>query len=338
MIGGFLKPPHDTRILVISTTVDLYPYRQAATKAIELMGLPVVQETDGAAPSDALKVSLRQVSQADLVIVVVAWRYGYIPEGEVLSLTHLEYREARRLGKPILVFLADPATQSDYVLFPESSRNLERQEHLYAFRNILQQTHLTGFFTTPDDLAVKILVSLHRLQQSPELAGASDSGKVFLSYRRSDMPHAVGRIFDWLSWYFGVDAIFMDVQNIPFGEDFREFVQSIIAQCAVQIVVIGPQWIDMADNVGHRRLDDSNDMVRVEIETALEHNIGVIPAYLDSTPAPRVESLPENLQPLCKSNGIMVRDGADFRRDMQRLISAVERYVRQQADTKGSEH
>ena len=44
-----------------------------------------------------------EVANADIFLLVVAWRYGHVPNGETRSVTHLEYLEAVRLGKPRLV-------------------------------------------------------------------------------------------------------------------------------------------------------------------------------------------------------------------------------------------
>ena len=43
--------------------------------------------------------------------------------------------------------------------------------------------------------------------------------KIFLSYRRQDSAGVAGRIYDRLRAHFGDDALFMDVDSIPFGLD-----------------------------------------------------------------------------------------------------------------------
>ena len=48
--------------------------------------------------------------------------------------------------------------------------------------------------------------------------------KIFLSYRRQDSVGVAGRIYDRLRAHFGDDAIFMDIDSIPFGVDFREHI------------------------------------------------------------------------------------------------------------------
>ena len=44
---------------------------------------------------------------------------------------------------------------------------------------------------------------------------------IFISYRRSDNPDAVGRIYDRLVSEFGKAQVFKDVDSIPLGQDFR---------------------------------------------------------------------------------------------------------------------
>ena len=36
---------------------------------------------------------------------------------------------------------------------------------------------------------------------------------VFITYRRDDARSEAGRLFDWLSQYFGKDQVFMDVSG-----------------------------------------------------------------------------------------------------------------------------
>jgi hypothetical protein len=57
--------------------------------------------------------------------------------------------------------------------------------------------------------------------------------KIFLSYRRNDSADAAGRIYDRLEACFGRDNVFMDVDTIPFGVDFRKHLRSAVNQCGV---------------------------------------------------------------------------------------------------------
>jgi len=80
--------------------------------------------------------------------------------------------------------------------------------------------------------------------------------KVFISYRRDDSADIAGRIYDRLADHFGRDAIFKDVDSIPLGVDFKKYLEGVVSQCVVELVVIGKTWLTAADDKGKRRLDN----------------------------------------------------------------------------------
>jgi hypothetical protein len=134
--------------------------------------------------------------------------------------------------------------------------------------------------------------------------------KVFISYRRDDAGHAAGRIHDRLR-EFGADLRFMDV-------DAEE-----VAKCDVLLALIGPNWLDVRDEEGNRRLDNPADFLRIEIATALQRNIPVIPILLDGARMPRADQLPDDLKELSVRNGIDIRH-ASFYPDMDKLIRSLK--------------
>ena len=54
--------------------------------------------------------------------------------------------------------------------------------------------------------------------------------KIVISYRRSDSAAIAGRIRDRLAAQYGDQSIFMDIENIPFGEDFRTHIRDTLLQ------------------------------------------------------------------------------------------------------------
>ena len=92
---------------------------------------------------------------------------------------------------------------------------------------------------------------------------------IFISYRRTDTPDAVGRIYDRLVSEFGKARVFKDVDSIPLGQDFRSHLNDIVGDCAAVLAIIGPKWIDTRNAAGQRRLEDPDDFVRIELEAAL---------------------------------------------------------------------
>jgi hypothetical protein len=149
--------------------------------------------------------------------------------------------------------------------------------------------------------------------------------KVFISYRRTDSATFSGRIYDRLAAKFGRKEIFKDVDDIPPGVNFADYIQTALRQCSVALAVIGPRWLGASTADGARRLDDTGDFVRLEIETALGLGLIVIPVLVEDARMPSAAELPEALRPLALINAVGVRNDPDFSRDMERLIAAVDR-------------
>jgi len=146
--------------------------------------------------------------------------------------------------------------------------------------------------------------------------------KIFLSYRRQDSAGVAGRIYDRLCAHFGSDSVFMDIDSIPFGEDFREHIDSAVGQCDVVLAVIGTKWA--GETGAHRRLDDPKDFVRIELESALHRNLPVIPILIDHATMPGEADLPPSLAHLAFRNAIEVDQGRDFDPHVDRLIRGIE--------------
>jgi hypothetical protein len=114
------------------------------------------------------------------------------------------------------------------------------------------------------------------------------------------------------------------VDNIPLGVDYRRVLTDAVAQSDVMLVVIGRQWLRVADERGHRRLDNPGDPVRIEVEAALARGIPVIPVLVQDAPMPQERELPPSLAPLAYRQGVVVRGDPFFHRDMDSLVSRLD--------------
>lgn len=152
--------------------------------------------------------------------------------------------------------------------------------------------------------------------------------KILISYRREDSADVTGRIDDRLVQQFGRQAVFVDVDSIPFGVDFRKHLDEQVAKCDVFLAVIGPDWMGPKDSQGKTRLEDPRDFVRIEIESALKRQIPVIPVLVRGASIPPAEQLPKSLQELPYRHGLPVRSGPDFHKDMNRLIASLTQQIR----------
>lgn len=146
--------------------------------------------------------------------------------------------------------------------------------------------------------------------------------KVFISYRRDDTQAIAGRLYDGLEARLGDGAVFLDIDSIPLGTDFREHVQATLDRCGVLLVLIGSKWLE-AMRDGRRRLDDPGDLVRVEIETALERRVAVVPVLIDQTRMPAAGQLPGSISALAYRNAVRLDSGIDFRNHLARLVAGI---------------
>lgn len=148
--------------------------------------------------------------------------------------------------------------------------------------------------------------------------------KIFISYRRDDSAGYAGRLYDLLAARFGAKNVFMDIDTIPPGKDFRKVITDEVGKCDVVLVLIGKQWLGIVDAQGHRRLDDPQDWVRVEIATALaKPGVWVIPVLVHNARMPGAHELPEELKELVWRNAIELSDSR-FQHDTKKLIQAIE--------------
>jgi len=148
------------------------------------------------------------------------------------------------------------------------------------------------------------------------------AGGIFISYRRDDTRHAAGRLARDLADHFGSDRIFRDIETIEPGVDFVEALNKALAGCVVMLVMIGDQWLKVTDAKGRRRLDDPRDWTRLEVVTALQRGVRVVPVLVEGAELPEEDELPEDLRPLLRRQALPLADGR-WRGDLQALVDAL---------------
>jgi len=152
------------RIFVSSTSTDLVAHRDAVKKALTQAGFkPIGMEDFMARAERPLEVCLQEVAGCDLFIGIYAWRYGFVPPGHPVSITEEELREARRRGKPCICFVVDPAWDWPDI-HREQGEGAQKLRELKAWvgDNVTWTT-----FTTPEDLATRLLASILRRDTTP---------------------------------------------------------------------------------------------------------------------------------------------------------------------------
>lgn len=170
-------PERVLRVFVSSTSEDLAEHRQAVIAALSSIERikPVNQETFGSLSAPTVDECRRLVRDSDLVVVIVAHRYGWVPaadeggDGEA-SITELEVRAAMEAGRPLLGFLVDESDdhhwsgtrEQDAIVDADLDQVVEikrRVDRLKDFKQRLSQ-QIRSTFTTPDSLAATVATSL----------------------------------------------------------------------------------------------------------------------------------------------------------------------------------
>ena len=119
-------------------------------------------------------------------------------------------------------------------------------------------------------------------------------GGIFISYRRDDSQAWAGRLYDALRRTFGPSRVFRDIDTLEAGADYAEAIEQWLAKSDVVLVVIGPRWLTATDPNGRRRLDDPDDLTRLEVAAALRRGIRVVPVLVGGAAMPSGEELPED--------------------------------------------
>ena len=173
-----------------------------------------------------------------------------------------------------------------------------------------------------EELSLSELVENARLAIQ-ESAGSRPGGGtrfsgIFISYRRNDAAAYAGRLYDRLAARFGREQVFIDTENVGWGEDFVEAITAAAESCALMIVLISRGW--SRGGGGQAEVDD---YVRLEVATALGRKIRVIPILIQGAAMPAPKELPEDLAPLVRRNALALSD-TRWERDVEDLIKSLE--------------
>lgn len=149
------------------------------------------------------------------------------------------------------------------------------------------------------------------------------AGKIFINYRREDTAGFAGRIYDRLEQTFPRESLFLDVDQIGAGQDFVRELEEQVRACDVMLVLIGPNWLTVTDEAGRRRIENPEDYVRIEVESALRFGKRVVPVLVQKTEMPGANALPIPLKEFARRNAVGLTHER-FKADVQGLIKELE--------------
>jgi hypothetical protein len=154
-------------------------------------------------------------------------------------------------------------------------------------------------------------------------AARGTSKIAFISYRRADTDAVAGRIKDRLARDLPDWEVFMDVESIGAGANYRHAIDETLARSAVFVVLIGARWT----GEDSARLRDPQDLVRYEIKSALARDMRIIPVLVNDARMPDARDLPEDLAPLLDRNAVELRHSR-FDDDFANVVKAIAGDVR----------
>lgn len=157
-------------------------------------------------------------------------------------------------------------------------------------------------------------------------------GRIFISYRRGDVPGDARSVCERLERRFGKTNVFMDVDRLHAGQRFDRELDKALSQSDVLIAIIGQHWMELLAKHAQAGV---RDFVHDEIAAALKRGIVLIPVLVGREdampPLPRKEDLPEDIRELVEYQKHSITHES-FSRDAAHLVEAVKAAL---LDTRG---
>lgn len=194
------------KAFVSSTFADLKDHRAHVIRQLRKAGISVDPMEDWTANNDEPKqFSQDRLEGCDLCILLVAYRRGFVPEGETRSITQLEYEAAVKRGIEVWPFLL--AEESPWVARFDERRD---DKEFVEWRSHLQKKHGVEWFALePTSLDVMGAVARWLAKEKGMEPGAPE--KVYWPEGKSPYPGLFHFTRQYASVFFGRKA---EVQEI----------------------------------------------------------------------------------------------------------------------------
>ncbi|MDD4126268.1 MAG: DUF4062 domain-containing protein [Methanomicrobium sp.] len=202
-------------IFISSTYEDLIAERKRAIETIDRLDSTeavAINEKISSSPDPSLEVCLSNLQRSDLVILILGFKYGSEDPIENISITELEYNEAKRLEIPVLVFI-----KSDYNgKWISDEEDVNKKIKLEKFKKKLDSERTRVKFKTPDELCCEITTALYNFEsengeigiENPQFSTGDSFFKPFLEKEH---------LFNYCQTFFG---------RIKIIEELFRFVES----------------------------------------------------------------------------------------------------------------
>lgn len=137
------------QVFISSTFIDLKDERQAAVTAIlNSHNIPAGMELFTANNISQWEIIQRWIKECDIYMLILGGRYGSIDAKTQLSYTHMEYRFAKSLGKPIFAIIISESKLKKIKIEKPNFIEKDNPEKLTNFRSEVKE----GLVREYDDL------------------------------------------------------------------------------------------------------------------------------------------------------------------------------------------
>lgn len=156
------------KIFISSTFLDLLEIRDIARESILRMQNHSEDMLHWTADERTpLETSIKRVVSSDVLILILAHRYGTILQNEGKSITELEYLVAKEKKIPVLAFFVDP----DFPWPPKYiDSDPDLRTKLSQFKKDVETTCVRQYFTTPETFAIALTQSLANFDRNTRLS------------------------------------------------------------------------------------------------------------------------------------------------------------------------
>ena len=184
--------PRDLSAFISSTFIDLRPYREKVEESLSRIETTFSSmRYFGSREGDPLTQCLEKLRGCNYYISIIGYRYGTVHDELKLSITELEYEEAKKLGISRAVYMAD-----DTVLIKSADiESDEKRKLLDAFKQKLKKENTVVLFESPADLAGKVVC---------DILGSHSKKDDFTSFAKTKYRPAIHRTCSLIS-FLGLD-------------------------------------------------------------------------------------------------------------------------------------
>jgi len=290
-------------VYLSSTYSDLRKQREAIYKLLRRIGHDVIAVEDYVASDERpIERCIADVKSSDVYLGLIARRYGYVPPGQELSITELEYRAAREAGIPCLFFLLHDDARWPLEFIDRDPLRVK------TFRDTLNLP--AALFRTTEELVGMVAAAVTEWQRtnavepvmSPDAFKDLPKGPdIFMSYAHEDIECArtLAKRLEQEGW-----SVFWD-RKVPIGMTWDEIVEAALDEAKCVVVL----W---------SQASVKSEWVRTEAMEGVDRGI-LVPALIANT------KIPLRFRPLQAANLVGWNPQSADQSGTQDLVSAVGR-------------